>query len=244
MSVIPPQNTNKQQGLPNLTDLLRATKKDTELGFNAVNIGIIKSFDAGNQTATIQLALKTVISVAPDGTRTLQERPLILECPCFFPFGGGSYLSMPIQAGDNCIVLFNDREIDNWFQNGGMQTPSTYRTHDSSDAFALVGIKNLQTAIGDYIVNGCRLAYNATSRMTLTNNQIETIAELFLHNGDMRITGDLTIEGVTKGNSGSGNWELEANLVQESGKSIHAGNGANGTFNVVTVVDGIVISGS
>ena len=41
-----------------------------------------------------------------------------------------------------------------------------------------------------------------------------------------------------------GEWRLNANLMQESGRSIHAGNGATGTFNIVNVVDGIVISGS
>ena len=237
------QNTNKPLTRAEITDLLREVKKDINLSMNCVNIGTIQSFNAAQQTATIQLNLKSIAYVAPDGTRTLQDRPLLLECPVFFPFGGVSYLSMPVAAGDTCIVLFNDREIDNWFVNGGSQAPTSYRTHDSSDAMALVGIKNMQNAVGDYITDGARLSFNSTSRITLQNNLITSIATTWRHNGSMIISNDLTILGNTYGD-GSSNWNLYANVKQQPGYSIHAGNGANGTFNYVTVVDGIVISGS
>ena len=238
-------NNNKQIPKPNWTDVAREIKRDIMYDINAVNIGIIQSFDPATQAATVQMALKRVVAVAPDGTRTLQERPLILEVPCFFPFGGGSVMSMPIQAGDNCIVLFNDREIDNWFVNGGVQSPTNYRSHSASDAFALVGIKNLQTAITDYIVNGCRLSYNANSRITLTEDLIESIAEIFKHNGTMHITQDLIVGGVWLGDSESGgNIDLQANVIQRSGYELHDGRKCNGIFERVTVVDGIVVSGS
>ena len=237
------QNSNKQISKPNKVDILRELKRDIGVSFNAVNIGIIQSFDAATQSATVKLALKSVVAVAADGTRTLQERPILLDCPCFFAFGGGAFLSMPIQPGDNCIVLFNDREIDNWYVNGGTQAPNSYRTHSASDAFALVGIKNLQTAIGDYITNGIRLSYNANTRITLTDENIASIANLFTHTGSMQITGDLTILGTTHGNA-SGDWHINANIKQDATHTIHAGNGATGTFNFVNVVDGIVVGGS
>jgi hypothetical protein len=187
---------------------------------NCVQIGIIESFDATKQTASISIALKQVVEVRPDGTRLLQEYPLLLECPVFFLYGGAAFLSMPVQPGDNCIVLFNDREIDNWYTSGGVQTPTSFRAHDISDGFALVGIKNMQTKIADYLANGIRLSYNANARMDVTQDAITTIAALFTHSGDMAVSGDL-VAG-----------------------TLHAGNGATGTFNVVTVVDGIVVSGS
>lgn len=242
-------NTNKQIHAPTTIDVLRALKQDINFGLNAINIGIIQSFDAANQSVTIQLALKTVVSESPDGTRTLQERPLILECPAVILSGGGAYVGLPIQAGDNCIVMFNDREIDNWFQNGGIQTPTTYRTHDISDAFALVGIRNMTTALANYLTDGVRLFFNATSKIDITNDLIDSIAALFKHHGDMEITGnllvrgDFTILGDTFGD-GSNNINLRANLIQAPGFEIHDGRQVSGTFEVIEAEDGIVVGGS
>lgn len=210
----------KQFAPPSLTDLLNINNKEVQKDINCVQIGQIVSFDATKQTASIQIVIKKILEEKLDGTRVLEEYPIILDCPVFFLFGGAAFLSMPVQAGDNCLVLFNDREIDNWFTNGGLQAPSSFRTHDLSDAFALVGIKNMQTKIADYLTNGIRLSYNANSRLSITNGAIDTIAALFTQTGDMRVEGDL------------------------SAQTIHADNGATGTFNIVTVVDGIVISGS
>jgi len=60
--------------------------------------------------------------------------------------------------------------------------------------------------------------------------------------GNLTVRENMTIEGTTYGNGGD--WNIDANIQQSSGRSIHAGNGANGTFNIVTVVDGIVTGGS
>lgn len=228
---------------PDISRVLDAAKRDVKVAMNCVNIGIIQEFNPDNQTATIQIALKQVINIAPNGTKTFQEIPLILQCPVVVLFGGGSYLTMPIEPGDNCLVLFNDREIDNWLYNGGVQAPTSARIHDVSDAIALVGLRSFQNSITDYLVNGVRLSFAPDSRIDLTEDAINSIAELFTHTGDMLITGNLTIIGDTYGD-GDGNINLNANIIQSGGHSIHAGNGANGTFNVVTVVDGIVVSGS
>jgi hypothetical protein len=180
--------------------------------------------------------------------RILKEYPLLIKCPVFHLYGGSAYMTFPIVAGDNCILLFNDREIDNWFVAGGVQAPTALRAHDISDAIALVGIRNLQNSIVNYLTNGVRIQYDESSNIEFTSDLIETVAELFLHNGDMEVDGNvtvnenLTIKGVARGNGGT--ITLDANLVQSGSQYIEAGNGATGTFNVVTVVKGIVTGGS
>ena len=56
-----------------------------------------------------------------------------------FPRGGGCTLTFPVEAGDECLVIFADRCIDFWWQNGGIQEPVDDRMHDLSDAFCIVG---------------------------------------------------------------------------------------------------------
>lgn len=255
----------KQIPAPTLSDVLVAQKRDIFSTMNCVQVGIIQDFDASNQTATILLALKQVIDISPAGVKTYQERPLIFKCPMLVLFGGTAFISLPIQPGDSCIVLFNDREIDSWFANGGIQSPASPRMHDVSDAIALVGINSLQSSITSYLTNGIRLSYGGgSSKIDLQENAINSLADLFLHTGNMKVTGNIEIEGDTKldgnleidgtvvGNGGgavtmgadinaSGN-TINANRL--NGTTVHAANGANGTFGTVTVVDGIVTSGS
>jgi hypothetical protein len=241
----------KQPTPPDLTSLLDEQKRDVQVSINCVQIGTIQSFDTANQLATISISMKQVEQINEDGSKVLKEYPLLLECPVMVLFGGVDVLTMPIASGDNCIVLFNDRDIDSWVAAGDGQYPVTQRVHDLNDAFAIVGIRPLTNSIANYLANGIRLSHGiGNSQIDLKTDLIESIADLFLHNGDMTITKDLRvqrdfyIEGDTYGNGTTNDWNLRANLIQESGFEIHDGRGVSGTFDVVTVVDGIVVSGS
>jgi hypothetical protein len=238
-----------------LSEILDANKRQAKSEMNCTKIGIIRAFDHNTQRANIEIAYKQVKDIMEDGTKVLQEYPLLMECPVISLFGGVDILSLPIAVGDNCIVFFNDTEIDQWAVNGNGQHPQTYRMHDISDAFALVGIRPLTNSIANYLANGIRLSHGAgDSQIDLTDGLINSIAELFFHHGNMRISGDTQIDGnlLVKGNytiegttyGEGGNWIIDSDIEQTAGKEIHAGNGATGTFNVVTVVDGIVIGGS
>ena len=254
---------------PDLSEVLDENARDTKLAINCVQIGVIQTFDPATQRASIKIAMKQVRDIAEDGTRTITEYPLLVECPVMVLFGGVDILSMPITAGDNCILLFNDRQIDEWMYGGEDQTPVTGRLHDLSDGIAIVGIRPLTNSITNYLANGIRLSHGqGSSQIDLKDDLIHTIAELFFHDGDMEITGsalineDLDVIGNTDitgtldvagattlgaGGTSSGNFDIDGDLdvtgATTSG-TMHAGNGATGSFHIVEVVDGIVISGS
>jgi len=228
-----------------------AVMRGAKMAMNCVQVGTIVSFNPQNQLAEVQIAMKQVVSVEEDGTKNLKEYPLLKEVPCVVLFGGVDILSMPITAGDSCLVFFNDRDIGQWKSAGNGQTPQTARLHDLSDAFAVVGVRSLTDSISNYLANGIRLSHGiGNSQIDLKDDLIDTIAELFLHHGDMRITQDLEVErdfyvrGETYGRSGDDTWTLRANLDQIAGFEIHDGRRVSGTFDVVTVVDGIVVGGS
>ncbi|HVT06739.1 MAG TPA: Gp138 family membrane-puncturing spike protein [Polyangia bacterium] len=67
--------------------------------------------------------------------------------PVYFPAGGGFVLTLPVAQGDECLVVFSERAIDNWFAHGGIQGPSEFRLHDYSDGFAFVGFASKPNAI-------------------------------------------------------------------------------------------------
>jgi len=240
---------------PNKIDIYDALERKFNAGLNAVQVGVIQSYDVGTQLASVKIAMKQVTNIDADGTKTLQEYPVLLECPAFVLSGGNDFISMPITAGDNCLVLFNDRDIDTWLNSGDGGFPTTSRKHDLSDGFVLVGVRPLTASIASALADGIRISHNGDSFMDFVDGMIESTASMFKHNGDMQVDGDVTIEedllvkggmavlGTVTGN-GSGEMNIDADIVQVSGREIHAGNGATGTFTEVTVVDGIVISGT
>lgn len=53
--------------------------------------------------------------------------------------GGQSYLSMPVRAGDPCLIIICDNEIDGAIDHGEPAEPESRRRHDLMDGFILTG---------------------------------------------------------------------------------------------------------
>lgn len=155
---------------PELSDVLALQKQDVFASLNCVKVGNITAFDATKKTAQIQILFKRQF---PDGTTA--SYPILLDCPVFTLQGGGAYLQMPIAAGDQCIVLFSDRSLDEWYQNGAEAVPSSPRMHDMSDAIAIVGINALNSAAPATPSNKAILSYQG-STYEINSTGIKAIA--------------------------------------------------------------------
>ena len=126
--------------------------------------GIVSSFDASTQTASIQPTIRKRIRT-PEGVTEIPY-PLLVDVPVLMLGGGSHFITMPVKAGDECIVLFSDLCIDAWFQSGGVQNQIIARSHDLSDGFAIVGFRskphalsNVDTvypAVSDIVIAGKR----------------------------------------------------------------------------------------
>lgn len=110
--------------------------------------GIIETFDAAKQTVTVSIALKerTVI----DGNVTWEEIPTLVDVPIVLPRAGGYVVTFPIQAGDECLVIFGDKCMDAWWQSGGKQNPMELRRHDLSDGYAILGCWSQPRVVPNY----------------------------------------------------------------------------------------------
>ena len=111
--------------------------------------GIIVSYDiTGNSpVAAVKLAIKGY-DTANDGTRTFHDLPTLPHCPVVFPRGGGYSMTFPVKEGDECIVLFSSRSIDEWWQSGVGQPAFDFRQHDLSDGVCFVGLTSKAAPIG------------------------------------------------------------------------------------------------
>lgn len=152
---------------PELLDAFGQLKLDITRTMNCVKVGQIQSFDGSKQTAQVQLLFKRVLN---DGS--IADYPVLVDCPVFTLQGGGAALEMPIAAGDQCIVLFADRNLDAWFQNGAAAAPFDARCHDLSDGMCLVGINPLNKALSAFPTDHARLFLGSTE-IKVYGNKIE-----------------------------------------------------------------------
>lgn len=120
---------------PKLADVLTTWKRALLVGLNCVKVGSIAAFYPTTFTADVTLLFGVVLK---DGTTSTY--PQLLNCPVFTLQGGGASVQLPITIGDTCLVIFSDRNLDAWEQNGKLAPPLDGRAHDLSDAIALVGL--------------------------------------------------------------------------------------------------------
>lgn len=97
-------------------------------------------------TAKVTPLLQALFTAA-DGTQTWLTLPQLVDCPIIFPNGGGFSLTFPVKAGDECLIIFASRCIDNWLVKGGVQRQAELRMHDLSDGFVLVGARSKPRAL-------------------------------------------------------------------------------------------------
>jgi hypothetical protein len=121
--------------------------------------GIVQSFNAAAMTCSVQPAIQGVIR-DESGVLHYVNLPLLLDCPVNFPSGGGYTLTFPMAAGDECLVVFSSRCIDNWWQQGVISRPLEFRMHDLSDGFVIPGCKSQPNALPSISSDSVQLRTN------------------------------------------------------------------------------------
>lgn len=95
----------------------------------------VETYDPDAVTVTVQPTIRIPIRTI-EGELELLQMPVLQDVPVMFPCAGGFTITHPIKKGDECFVVFADRNIDLWWQSGGIQNPFDMRKHDLSDGFA------------------------------------------------------------------------------------------------------------
>lgn len=150
--------------------------------------GIVQSVtvSGGVPVASVQLAIKGYDN-HPDGTRTFHDLPILPHCPIVFPRGGGYSMTFPIKKGDECMVQFASRSIDEWWQTGKGQPPYDFRKHDLSDGVCFVGLTSRAKPLSGI----------STSTAQFRSDDGATLVELNASGHAVRIVGSggITLDG-------------------------------------------------
>jgi hypothetical protein len=108
--------------------------------------GIVQSFNAQHNTVEVVAAIQRKRRL-PNGTWINETRKPCVDVPVHFQSGGGFTLTVPVKAGDECLLVFSSRCIDGWWDKGGVQPQKIDRMHDPSDGFAILGTRSRPRAL-------------------------------------------------------------------------------------------------
>lgn len=144
-----------------MKDLLDFLKRDIFLSMNCHCVATVQSFNSETQTVSASLNYKKTARVMNPQTRKAELQninyPVLVDVPIIVMSGGAASLQFPIAVGDECLILFNDRDIDNWFKTGQNVQVSTPRAHSFSDGIALIGLRSIPRVITDWDNDRARL---------------------------------------------------------------------------------------
>ena len=163
---------NKNPSLATLAENIKQGVSNRIKELHTSMPGIVQSFDAEKQTASVQPAIRRVF-ITREGTDEIlapADLPILINVPVQFPRGGGFSLTFPVKKGDECLLVFAERSIDSWHKFGGVRDPSARRFHSLSDATAFVGISSLPNKVPNYDSNNTQLKKDDGTAVISVNN--------------------------------------------------------------------------
>lgn len=200
--------------------------RKTASGVNCHRVGKIIAFRKEELTCDVQLL---ELMPKPAGG-SLNYAPL-LQLPLIIEGTDTAWLTWGNIVGSECIVHFNDRDIDNWFKTGEEYLPNTTRIHDFSDGFVTLRPRN-KLKVFPYDEEAVVLK-NSNSTVRMTENTIQITngnLNFKIENNTLTITGNVVVNGdITATGTITGQTDVIASGI--SGKSHTHGGVQTGSGN-------------
>lgn len=133
---------------PSLALVLEQALRHHTDGLRVAMPGRVEKFDAATQTADV-LPMTRLTDIV-NGVDTPVALPVVPSVPVVFAGGGAYAATFPVARGDECLVVFCDLSLDEWFASGGIETPVDLRVHGLNGAVALVGLRAQPHALSEF----------------------------------------------------------------------------------------------
>lgn len=169
--------------IPSMHNVIRTAIESSLIDTRVASPGIIRSFDAITQTVTVELALREKFTDEDLNVSNISI-PVLEDVPIVIPRAGGFMMTLPINAGDECLVVFSDNCIDAWFSNSGVQNQIELRRHDLSDAFAIIGTWSQPNRISNYSQESMEIRNESGSN------------KIVVSEGEINLVGSIKVNGV------------------------------------------------
>lgn len=110
--------------------------------------GLIVSYDAASQTATVRPALRRVVA-DENGDLVAEELPPIPNVPVCWPGGSGLTVHGTLAAGDTGDLIFSSWSHSEWQASGRVSTPGDLRANSLGHAKLYPGLRSRANAAPD-----------------------------------------------------------------------------------------------
>ncbi len=109
--------------------------------------GVVVSYDASKQRATIQPAIRDTYE-NENGEDVTHAIPTLSDVPVCFQGAGDYWQTFPLKRGDTVMLHFCSSSVARWKARGGSDVePGDPRHHHLSDAIAVAGVRDAAHAI-------------------------------------------------------------------------------------------------
>lgn len=199
--------------------------------------GRVESYDQSTGLANVQPTLKRKYASEDEAT----EMPIISNVPVVMQRSSNAIIKTPLLPGDYVLLVFSERGIDRWLQNGGVVDPLDSAMFALNDAVAIPGLypngeppKPNAASTSVEISNGTahvEVSQDGTVRMVADNATVEIDQA-----GNATVTGTkITLES-TNVNLGdeSGDFLLRASdLANIQATGVTTGGGVSGPLSAI-----------
>ena len=122
--------------------------------------------------------------------------PLLTNVPIRYLKTKNFSISIPIEVGDHVLVIFCERNIDNWLLNAGINAPIDTRKHHLSDAFAFPMMYPETDTVPSFNSQDLEIKHKSGSPLIRLKNSggVDII-------GDINLTGDIQMSGIITGDN-------------------------------------------
>ena len=138
--------------ITNETDTFKEILRTEHLHRRTAQVGQIVSFDPQCQTVSVQIGIMMDLNGSIEPIAPIQDVPVV------FPVSGGAGVTFPINAGDQCAIVFADRAIGDWLAQGGVVDPKDTRIKHLSDAICIPGLSSCANPIENFYEDGVQLS--------------------------------------------------------------------------------------
>jgi len=200
--------------------LIQALTRKISSNLRVAMPATIEEYDFTTQKASVQIDIKELFD-----NETSIDYPVISDVPVIFPRSGGASFTMPINRGDNCLIMFLDRDLTAWLLGASKKKPNSQRMHDLNDAVIMMGLNPLSTKSlaknntdllitydgsnivlkpnGEMDINSAKalnikaenIVINCTNANIKASGEINTEAPSFKQKGEFIIDGNFKVTG-------------------------------------------------
>lgn len=172
-------NFNQLVNEPTIYSVIKAFQAETFAKLNVMRIGVIDEVLADNEVRC-SITNKKLLKTNPDGTSTWRDYPPIFA-KVWYMGSGSSGCDYPLTTGTPCLLLFNDREFDSYFNSGQVSPLANTLMHDLSYCVCVPLYQ--ATNDGNFNIKSTNVSVGATSSATILSPTINLTGNVNVSTG-------------------------------------------------------------